>query len=147
MRSEVEWTIMIDRWTALRHRWAWPLVVGDGLAFVVFSAIGRRDHGEATNIASVIGTAAPFVAGWLLVAPLAGAFPSERRPALGPFLVATALAWLYTWPVALLIRAVVLQRGIKVGFAIVALAANAVFLLAWRGAYGLYRARAHDRAA
>lgn len=139
---------MIDRWTALRRRWAWPLVVGDVLAFVVFSAIGRRDHGEATNIASVLGTAAPFVAGWLLVAPLAGAFPSERRlTALRPFLAATALAWLCTWPVALLIRAIVLQRGIKVGFAIVALVANAVFLLAWRGAYGLYRARARDHAA
>jgi len=48
------------------------LIVGDALAFLVFAAIGRSSHGEATGLAAIPQialTAAPFAAAWFIVAP------------------------------------------------------------------------------
>lgn len=125
----------MDLWLSLAQRRSRLLLAGDALAFVVFSAVGHRDHGEATGFLAILGTAAPFVVAWALVAPLAGAFELRRAATPARLLGRTAFAWLCTWPVALLFRAVALHRGIPIGFAIVALIANALFLLLWRTAY------------
>jgi hypothetical protein len=56
------------------------LVVGDAIAFLVFAAIGRGSHGEATGLAAIPQialTAAPFAAAWFIVAPFAGAYRRE----------------------------------------------------------------------
>ena len=53
------------------------LVVGDALCFIIFAAIGRGNHGEATGLAAIpqiVVTALPFLTGWFLVAPFVGAF-------------------------------------------------------------------------
>ena len=67
------------------------LVIGDALAFLVFAAIGRSSHGEATGLAAIPQialTAAPFAAAWFIVAPFAGAYRRE----LGAAKVATRAA-------------------------------------------------------
>jgi len=112
------------------------VALGDAVVFVIFSLVGRGNHHEASGagaLPDVLGTAAPFLVGWFLVAPLVGAY---RHSALGPVqsaLPRTALAWAVAGPVGLLLRAALLQRGIPLSFAIVALLFNLVALLAWRG--------------
>ena len=62
------------------------LVTGDLIAFIVFAALGRETHNEATGLGAIgqtLWTALPFILGWFLVAPWLGAFSRARteRPA------------------------------------------------------------------
>jgi DUF3054 family protein len=124
------------------------LVVGDAASFLVFAALGRRTHDEASGI-SALGqiaiTALPFAIGWFAVSPFAGAF--RRGATLGPrrMLARTELAWLAAWPVTLLLRwTLAPDHNVPVSFAVVILLANAVLLGAWRTAFALierWRAR------
>lgn len=112
------------------------LVVGDILSFLVFSALGRNSHGEAAGlraIAEVAGTAAPFLIGWFAVASGTGALRGSVLRTPVALLKRTALTWLLAWPLGLLLRALFLQRGIPLSFAIVTGVANSVLLLGWRG--------------
>jgi Protein of unknown function (DUF3054) len=119
----------------------WLLAAGDLLAFLLFAALGRHSHEEAGNLAQLVGTAAPFAISWFAVAPWLGAFPKAPRFQPRNLLSRTALAWLCAWPIGLLLRAVLLRRGVPLSFALVVLAANAVFLLGWRGLYAVARMR------
>jgi hypothetical protein len=120
------------------QRASWLLPAGDLAAFLLFSALGRHQHHEANRPLEALIIALPFMAGWLAVAPWFGAFRLTAPPAL---LRRTAAAWLCAWPVCLLLRAVVQRRAIPPGFDLVALLANALFLLAWRGALAIALAR------
>ncbi len=114
------------------------LVVGDALSFLVFSALGRGTHHETTGFAAftdVVLTAAPFALGWFLVAPFAGAYRRAKTAALTDMLGRTGLAWLASWPVALVLRWVFTSRFPPLSFALVALVANTLFLAIWRGAF------------
>ena len=115
------------------------LVVGDAASFLVFAAVGRQTHDEASGIAAlgqVAMTALPFALGWFTVSPFVGAF--RRLRTVGPrrMLARTEMAWLAAWPVALLLRwAIAPDHHVPVSFAIVILLANAVFLGVWRTAF------------
>ena len=110
------------------------LIAGDVVSFLVFAAIGRRNHSENGAVVDVALTAAPFLAAWLLVAALAGALRGDLLLSPKQMLKRTALAWLLAWPLGLGLRALVLQREIPLSFAIVVGIANTVLLLGWRGA-------------
>ena len=121
------------------------LVAGDAVSFLVFSAVGRDSHNEATGfgaLGAVIGTALPFALGWFVVSPFLGAF---RRPATSTpakMLRRTELAWLCAWPVAMLARlAIDAHHQIPMPFPIIVLAFNALFLGLWRGAFALLESR------
>ena len=122
------------------------LVAGDALAFLVFSATGRASHGEAAGFAAalqVAETAAPFIVGWLLVAPLAGAYRPDVVVSPRAMAARTALAWLIACPVGLALRALLRQTGIPLSFAITTFLFNLAILLAWRLVYAsLARRRA-----
>lgn len=126
------------------------LVIGDIITFLVFAALGRRSHGEAAGLAAwfeVVQTAAPFILGWFIVAPFVGAYrlrknaerrtPNDQSVALSvpAMLQQTTLAWLAAWPLGLVLRALFLQRGIPVSFAIVTLLTNMVLLGGWRAVF------------
>lgn len=118
------------------------LVIGDILAFVLFAWLGRRTHTEAVGLdalAQMLETAAPFIAGWFLVSPIAGAFRAGITPA--QMVGRTAIAWLLAWPVALLLRALALQRGIPLSFALVTGATNLILLVGWRTVYAWLQRR------
>jgi hypothetical protein len=123
-----------------QRMWRVVLVVGDIITIIVFAIIGRSSHGEAAGPAAmldVLGTAAPFLLGWLLVAPWLGAYriesgseqPLGRYPV---FLRRTVLAWVAAWLPSLMLRAFFLQRGIPFSFAIVTFLTNLVLLGGWR---------------
>ena len=120
------------------------LVAGDLLAFLAFSALGRRSHGEAAGLDAVlqiIETAAPFAIGWLLVAPFLGVFSSEIVTRPRPILARTSLAWLIALPIGLVLRAIVRQTGIPLSFAITTFLVLLALLGGWRGAFAWLAAR------
>lgn len=129
---------------ALVDRRLWVLAAGDAVAFVLFAALGHEQHGESTGLGHIVGAALPFIAVWLVMSPWAGAYRLPRQLRLRQVLQRTGFAWLCAWPVALLLRALILQRGVPLSFALVALIANAVFLGVWRTAFVLALSRGGD---
>jgi Protein of unknown function (DUF3054) len=120
------------------------LVVGDAIAFLVFAGVGRGSHHEATGLsalAQVALTAAPFALGWFIVAPFVGAFRRAKIGTPRAMLGRTELAWLASWPAALLLRWAFTGKVPPLSFAVVTLIANALFLAVWRGAFALVAAR------
>lgn len=126
--------------SAARARLA-ALIAGDALSFVVFAAVGRHSHHEAAGLSAIgltLATAAPFAAGWYLVAPWVGAFRRSATTGVRAMLQRTELAWLAAWPVAVLLRwALDPHHKMYASFAIVILLANAVFLGMWRSLFAL----------
>ncbi len=122
------------------------LVVGDMIAFVVFAILGRGQHNEATGFGAIgqtLWTAAPFALGWFLVAPWLGAFKRAGAERPLQMLRRTEIAWLASWPVALLLRwAFTADHHLPPrDFALVALLANAVILGVWRTIFAALTSR------
>ena len=117
------------------------LVVGEAASFLVFAAIGRQTHDEASGFSAlgqIAATALPFALGWFAVSPFAGAFRRLKTLGARGMLARTELAWLAAWPVSLLLRwAIAPDHNVPVSFAIVILLANAVLLGVWRTAFAL----------
>jgi hypothetical protein len=112
------------------------LVIGDLLCFLIFVALGRSSHGEASWFAAIpqiIITALPFAAGWFLVAPFVGAFRHKILAQPRAMVIRTVLAWLIAWPVGMLLRGIFVDHGIPpLDFALVVLVFNMLLLLIWR---------------
>jgi len=117
------------------------LVAGDTASFLLFAAVGRRTHDEASGITALLQiaeTAVPFALGWFAIAPFAGAFRRSKTTGLWRMLARTEFAWLLAWPVTLLLRwAIAPDHYVPFSFALVILLANAVFLGLWRTAFAL----------
>lgn len=121
------------------------LVVGDILCFLIFASVGSGQHGEGLNLLNSVWIALPFLAGWFLIAPWLGAFRADIATQPTPMILRTALAWLASWPVAMLFRWLLVDR-VKVpavtlngflSFAFVALAFNMGLFLLWRWPFAL----------
>lgn len=113
----------IDRKKAL-------VAVGDALTVLAFVSVGSYHHGN-TDPLHFVSAALPFVLGWFLVAPLAGAhgeFPSLRNEA-------TSL--LGTWLVAALVGLGLRSTEVFVGdspptFGFVVVVVGGASLVVWR---------------
>ncbi len=124
------------------------LVVGDAIVFLIFAAIGRNSHGEASGFAAIpqiVLTALPFAVGWFIVAPFVGAYRRVLADQPKAMALRTAFAWLLAWPVGLLLRWFFVDR-VKVpptsasdfaSFAIVTFIFNLFVLMVWRLPYAL----------
>jgi hypothetical protein len=113
------------------------LVVGDIIIFLVFAAIGRRSHEQASNVLGTAVTALPFAVGWFLISPLMGAYRRVLMANPGKMALRTFLAWLAAWPVAMALRVIFVDHGniaLKslVSFSIVTLITNSILLQLWR---------------
>ncbi len=120
------------------------LSIGDGIAFLAFAAAGRNTHAEAAGldaIPQIIETAAPFVIGWFLIAPMVGAYRADVTNNPKRMLARTALAWLIAWPIGLGLRALIRQSGIPISFALVALVVVLAIVGIWRLAFALVTRR------
>lgn len=114
------------------------LVLGDFIVFLVFATIGRRSHGEASDIWQIFLTALPFAAGWFLVAPFVGVYRRALMSDPRKMAKRTVLAWILSWPVAMALRGIFVDHAIPPAtFAIIALLTNLVLLLVWRWPYAL----------
>lgn len=115
------------------------LVVGDAISFLVFAGLGRNQHNEASGLGAlgqIAVTAFPFALGWFLVSPWVGAYRRRATATVGRMLGRTELAWLASYPVALILRVIFApDHQMPLSFAIVILLANAVLLGVWRSAF------------
>jgi hypothetical protein len=120
------------------------LLAGDLIALLVFAAIGRRSHGEAAGLAAlaeIATTAAPFIGGWLIAAPLLGAYRKELVADPAGIAKRTALAWLVALPIGALLRALMIGRWSPPSFYVVTFLVVLVLLCGWRAAFALALAR------
>ena len=117
------------------------LAIGDALCFLIFAAIGRGSHGEATGLAAIpqiVVTALPFLTGWFLVAPFVGAFRRDLTANPRKMASRTLLSWLLAWPVAMALRGIFVDHGVPpLSFSLITLITNTIFLLLWRWPYAL----------
>ena len=103
-----------------------PALIADLAAIVIFAALGRETHEHGLDLAGVILTAAPFMAGALTGWLISRAW---RRPlAVWPSGVAV---WLSTVVFGLLLRGAT-GGGLALAFQIVSLVTLGAFLLGWR---------------
>ena len=96
----------------------------DALAVLVFTAVGRRSHGEVDAF-GVLTTAAPFLLGLLLGWLVARAWRAPLRLPVG------VAVWAGVVIVGLGVRAAFTHR-LPLTFGLIAAASLALFLLGWR---------------
>ncbi|HEY0757103.1 MAG TPA: DUF3054 domain-containing protein [Ktedonobacteraceae bacterium] len=119
------------------------LVTGDILCFLIFASLGTSAHSKGVNFLLTIWVALPFVGAWFLVAPFLGAFRADIALRPGKMLIRTALCWLATWPLAMFLRWLLVERvtGFTlndfVSFSVVVLITNLIILSAWRWPFSL----------
>ena len=111
------------------------LIAGDIAALTAFAVAGRRSHDEATGLAavgSVIETALPFVAAWLVAALVLNAIVTERTATVRAIVRQTGLAWLGAFPIAIVVRALLIGRLSPWTFYVVAFTVAFLMLAGWR---------------
>ena len=121
----------------------WPALAADVICILVFAIVGRSSHDESTDLAGVLLTAWPFLAGYLvgLLASRGWRSPLNRTVAV--------TVWASTVAVGMVLR-VLTGAGIQLSFVIVATLVLGAMLLGWRGVFSLVqraRARSGHRAA
>ncbi|MFV9504132.1 MAG: DUF3054 domain-containing protein [Oscillochloridaceae bacterium umkhey_bin13] len=120
------------------------LVAGDVVALLIFAALGRRSHGAAAGLAALgetAITALPFIAGWLSVAPLAGAFSPHTTNGVGPMLRTVLIGWSGALLVGAVLRAAMIGRFSPVSFYVVTFLVALLILGGWRAVFALIEGR------
>lgn len=115
------------------------LAAGDALAIAVFVAAGELRHGAP--VLAGVDTFAQFLVGWLVVAPLAGAYSGWAIESPGRAALYAVGVWV---PAALLGQVVRLYAdplvtGLAPSFVAVSLLAGGLLLAAWRGGFAAAR--------
>lgn len=116
------------------------LAVGDILVLLVFAVTGRRTHDEAVGLAAALAvttTAAPFVVGWLVASVVQRVRAITTRDLRGLVLDAARM-WVIAFPVAVIVRAMILGRFSPLSFYLVAFFAALAMLLMWRVVFALF---------
>ncbi len=122
------------------------LIFGDIVVFLAFAAIGRGTHNEPTGLSAIpeiLLVAAPFAIGWFIVAPFVGAYRSDITSDPGAMAKRTILSWALSWPVALALRWLFVDRSRGTSasafftFALVTFLFVLVIMLIWRWPFAL----------
>lgn len=111
------------------------LLLGDLTVIVLQLSAGLRTHGinPLAAPAYTAETVAPFLVGWLLVAPLLGVYTAGVRESLVETVLSVGIAWIAAALVGLGLRATPwLQGGAPAAFVAVTIGVGLVALLAWR---------------
>ncbi|XP_022772930.1 uncharacterized protein LOC111315471 isoform X2 [Durio zibethinus] len=110
------------------------LAGGDVLALVLFSAIGRYNHGLHIFAMDTLRTADPFMAGWFLSAYFVGGYGEDGRGAngLSKAIIAAAKSWGLGIPLGLIIRAATSGHIPPYTFVLVTMGSTSVLLIGWR---------------
>lgn len=111
------------------------LAIGDAIVLVIFSAIGRTNHGEELDIIGLLKTAAPFVISWLTLSPFLGAFSREATSSKLSIPVRIIPPWFVSISVALTVRGILKEAFPPTPFIIVSMTATYVLLVIWREIY------------
>lgn len=118
----------------------WPIAVGDLVALLAFLFVGTLEHSTVEQIQAeptlYLVVAGPFVLGWLICAPLIGAYSPGGGSAPNSSIPLAIRSWIPAVLIALVIRVVALPaRGAEPVFAAIMLVGGAVVLAIWRFLY------------
>lgn len=122
----------VDRETLL-------LGAADVVVVVAFVSVGLVSHGidPITKPIAALETVAPFVIGWLAVAPLAGVY-ARRWTSVPHVARVTAIAWIAAANVGLILRSSPLFDGGTVWpFSLVITGFGLLVLVGWRVGYAV----------
>lgn len=116
------------------------VVLGDMAVFLAFVILGRAEHGIIEGRAFV-RTALPFAAAWFAISPWFGAYRASTlyNPRTTAWRI--PLIWLLCGVVALLARALLVDRPLTVAFALVAIAVQGMLLVGLRGLFMIVASR------
>ena len=115
---------------------------GDIGALMTFATIGRLSHGESLSIVESLGTAAPFIIGWVGASlVLTGGY---GKNAVTSPLKTAAQTWLTGIPAGLVIRSLLKGHLPETTFIMVSMAFTGVALLGWRSAFARFIATPLD---
>jgi hypothetical protein len=126
------------------------LIIGDLLALFVFGVVGRMTHDlPASEVAGVLESTLPFVAGWFVATPWFGLFREEVATSPVGVVTRSLLAWVpIGFPVSIVLWALVRGRAIPdeiaPEFVVAALAVTVLLLVGWRLGYALVQQRRRE---
>ncbi|WP_019119302.1 DUF3054 domain-containing protein [Brevibacillus massiliensis] len=114
------------------------LLLGDLVMILLFTLIGMKEHDRMIGITGLFYTAAPFLIGWVITAPLLGAYRPAAVSSVKTAAWRAFLVWVAVEIVSMVIRALFFGKPFILSFAIVTLIANTILLAAWRMAYSWF---------
>jgi hypothetical protein len=120
------------------------LVLGDVVIFMFFAFTGRETHapGDANLIVNALPTLFTFLIVWFAIAALDGVYRSAVMTNPRSTMFHTLIAWIIAAPIAIVTRAILLQRtAIPWQFVAVTMGLVGSLLLAWHGGAAWYLAR------
>jgi hypothetical protein len=113
------------------------LALGDLALIALFVVLGELQHGYNLLAQSgrVVGTAIPFVIGWVLTSVVAGVYAPAVYRSVRSAVSRTALAWIGAALIGQALRATSLFHGdFALAFVLVSLGVGLVLLVPWRAA-------------
>ncbi len=118
----------------------WPIAVGDLIALLGFILVGTLQHWTIEQLQAdptiYLLAAGPFVLGWLICAPLVGAYSPGGGSAPNSSIPLAIRSWIPAALVGLLVRVfAVPDRGADLTFAAIMLVGGAIVISAWRFLY------------
>ncbi len=118
----------------------WPIAIGDLTALLVFLFLGTLEHWTLEQIQAdpiiYVYAALPFILGWLICAPLIGAYSPGGGSAPNSSIPLAIRSWIPAVIIGLIIRVIAIpDRGFDPVFALVIFIGGTVFLTAWRYIY------------
>ncbi|ESP88819.1 hypothetical protein K933_06977 [Candidatus Halobonum tyrrellensis G22] len=119
---------------------ALPLAVGDLVVILLFVYVGTINHDAVgfppagvDAVAYVVGVAVPFLVGWVVAAPLVGAYSAGAVESAKASVPLAVRSWIPAAVIGLLIRATPwVDGGVAPTFAVVMLVVGSVCLGVWR---------------
>jgi len=114
-----------------------PMAIGDVLVLAVLFSGGTIHHNGVAYVVSNPGylaaTIAPFLIGWVIAAPLLGAYSPGAAESAKAAVPLALRSWLLADAIALGIRATpVVHGGVQLSFVAVSLGSGLVGLAVWR---------------
>jgi hypothetical protein len=118
----------------------WPIAVGDLIALLAFLLAGTIQHSTVAELqadpAIYLFAAGPFILGWIVCAPLVGAYSPGGGSALNSSIPLAIRSWIPAAIVGLLVRVLAIPgRGAEPIFAIIILVGGSIALSVWRFLY------------
>lgn len=118
----------------------WPIAVGDLVVLLAFLLAGTLRHWSVADLQAdpiiYLYAAGPFVLGWLVCAPLVGAYSPGGGSAPNSSIPLAIRSWIPAVVVGFVVRVfAVPNRGFDPVFALVMLVGGAVVISLWRFLY------------
>ncbi|CAI49988.1 DUF3054 family protein [Natronomonas pharaonis DSM 2160] len=118
----------------------WPIAVGDIVVLLAFIFLGTLSHWPLDAMLAdptiYLAAAGPFLLGWVICAPLIGAYSPGGGSAPNSSIPLAIRSWVPAAIVGFVVRYVALpQRGVEPVFIGIMLVGGAVVISAWRFLY------------